>query len=89
MPLVTLESLAAGTPTLVTKNHSMGIKFPTQLLREVDPNSEAQIRESLAALIAAPPSADSCKQAVRQFSWDAVAKDLIGVYQKVLSREAQ
>lgn len=89
MPLVTLESLATGTPALVTKNHSMGIGFPPELLREVDPNNPSQIRESLGDLLARPPSADSCRQAVRQFSWDAVARQLIGVYQTVMSRESR
>lgn len=87
MPLVTLESLATGTPALVTRNHSMGLSFPSPLLREVDPNNESQIRQYLIDLTRQRPDAQACRHAVRQFSWDAVARDLIAVYEDVMTRE--
>jgi glycosyltransferase involved in cell wall biosynthesis len=87
MPLVTLEALAAGSPAIVTRNHSMGVRFPADVLHEVDPNDTAQIRQALAELTQRRPAVDACKDAVRRFSWDAVAKDLVSVYEDVISRE--
>lgn len=85
MPLVVLESMAAGTPAVVTRHHGMDVGTMRGVLREVDPRSPREIAEAVAALTASPPSAEQCRAAVAHLSWDTVAAQLCDVYATVLA----
>lgn len=85
MPLVVLEALAAGTPAVMTKNHCMDVTSMAACLREVDPNDGTAVRTALEGVLAAPPSAASCRAAVAHLTWDAVAEQLVSVYRAVVT----
>lgn len=85
MPLSILESLAAGTPVVATKNHCMDLGGMKDVLIEVDPNDRKQIREAILYFLSNKPSIASCQAAVSGLSWDTVGEALLGCYEKVLS----
>ncbi len=84
MPLSVLESLAAGTPVVMTKHHSMDLKSMTQVIREITPNNSNDICKSLNELQALNCSVGDCKKSVKDFSWQNVAESILAVYQSLL-----
>jgi len=85
MPLSILESLAAGTPVVATKNHCMDLGGMKDVLIEVDPNNRKQICEAILYFLSNKPSIESCQAPVRGLSWDTVGKAILGCYKKVLN----
>lgn len=79
-PLSVMESLAAGTPAVVTKHNSLGIPFEDGVLIAVDPADENEIRNSVHKLINEPPEHSRCVNLVRDFTWDRVGEDLKKIY---------
>lgn len=86
MPLCVLEALATGTPVVMTKNHCMDLKGTSGLIHEVDPYNESDITQALLTLSASIPDPQRCRDAVRRYSWDAVAEQLGRVYTQVVKR---
>lgn len=82
MPLVVLEAMAAGVPAVMTRHHGMTTAGMEDCLAEVDPNDAAAIRAALERMVAHPPGEARCRAAVAHLSWDAVAQQLITVYEK-------
>lgn len=85
MPLAILESMAAGTPAVVTQHHGMDVGTMQGVLREVNPRAPREIAEAVAALTTRPPTAEQCRAAVAHLSWDQVAAQLCAVYANVLA----
>lgn len=83
MPLVVLESLAAGTPVVMTRHHGMDTSGLRHVLTEVDPSSADAIAGAVTAVRRAPPSAADCAAAVGSLTWEAVARSLLTVYDDV------
>jgi glycosyltransferase involved in cell wall biosynthesis len=83
MPLAVLESMAAGTPAVVTRHHGMDVGTMRAALREVNPRSAPEIAAVVRALVDRPPTAEQCREAVAHLSWDAVAAQLCDVYGRV------
>ena len=88
--LITLESLAAGTPVLVTpvgglpevvENLSSNLIFPTQ--KEADMSD--WIVDALTARLELPSSADCQAYARNHFDWPVIARQTRAVYEEVLS----
>lgn len=85
MPLCVLESLAAGTPAVLTKNHAMDTDALRDCVTEVSPESTAAIRAAIEKMLASPPSSSTCRKAVEGSSWESVAMRLIASYGRVLA----
>lgn len=85
MPLSVLESLAAGTPAVMTRNHGMDMTGLDACITEVDPNDPRSIREAVEQLLARPPSAEQCQRAVAHLKWETVAHQLVKCYERVLA----
>lgn len=84
MPLCVLEALASGTPVVMTRNHSMDVSEFGEVLLEVNPQDESEIKSSLDKLLVQQHSASACRNAVRGFTWDATAKLIHDAYLEVL-----
>lgn len=85
MPLSILEALAAGTPAVMTRNHCMDVSAMQGVVREIEPNDQAAIRQAIHCVLENPVSADSCRGSVAELSWGSVAVDLAVIYRRVLS----
>ena len=84
MPLSVMEALAAGTPAVMTNQHSMRLPATGTTLLEHNPTDVAALRRLLLASLAEPAPAAECKQVVDGLRWTSVAKQLISAYQEVL-----
>jgi glycosyltransferase involved in cell wall biosynthesis len=92
MPLTVLESLAAGTPSVMTRHHCMDIGPMNNFVTQIDPTSASDIRQAVDNWLAKPPDEVLCKNSVAMLTWDAVAKQVMECYDKVLrsfDRETQ
>lgn len=87
MPLSILESLAAGTPVVMTKNHCMNLAGMKDVLIEVDPNNRKEINDAILFFLTNPPSIDHCQAAVRKLTWDAVGGAVLDCYRKNFDSE--
>jgi len=85
MPLVVLESLAAGVPAVMTRNHGMSTQGMSASLTEVDPNDATAIRAAIDRLLTNPPGAARCREAVKHLSWDEVASQLVAIYRQAVA----
>lgn len=85
MPLVVLEALAAGVPAVMTRHHGMTTTGMADCLTEVAPADSSAIRDAVQRLLANPPGSMRCRDAVAHLSWDAVAQQLMAVYQKAVA----
>jgi hypothetical protein len=84
MPLCVLEALAAGTPVVMTKHHCMDLSGTGELVLEVDPADENAIAVATNELTAHLPDQLRCREAVKHYTWDAVAAQLEQAYTHVL-----
>ncbi|MEY3251522.1 MAG: hypothetical protein RL227_495, partial [Pseudomonadota bacterium] len=55
MPNVILEGMAADRPVVLTNNHTMDMKLPANVAREVAPDDHAGIRHAVMDLVRNPP----------------------------------
>lgn len=85
-PLCVVESLAAGTPVVMTKRHSMDLKGFEDVIIEVDPDRPAEMRAAIERFFRSPPSSGECQAAVRGFTWEKVGAKLHAAYQAVLDQ---
>jgi hypothetical protein len=83
MPLVVLESLAAGTPVVMTRNHCMRLNASEEVLREIDPSNGPAMRAALQAFLYRSPPADLVRGTVKDYTWTSVAEQLISIYRRV------
>lgn len=84
MPLTVLESLATGTPAVMTKHHGMDLGTVPQALAFVEPGDRDAIRDAVLSMRAAA-DADACLEVARRHTWRAVAEALIEIYESVIS----
>jgi glycosyltransferase involved in cell wall biosynthesis len=86
MPLTVLESLAAGTPAIVTRHNSFGFSAHPPLFAEVEPDDISSIRRAVDAALATVNPGETCRSLVRHLDWREVARRLAAVYEELLSR---
>lgn len=84
MPLAILESLATGTPTVMTEHHGMDLSAVPQALAFVDPDDRNAIREAVLSMRNSAEAA-SCVSLARRYTWQTVAESLLGVYESVIA----
>jgi len=84
MPLCVIESLAAGTPVVMTKNHGMDTSELQKVLSEISPLKTNMIQESIASYLLNPPDKQLCSSSVEDLTWNNVAISIKNVYTKLL-----
>jgi len=84
-PLAVLESLASGTPAIVTRHHSLGIGSGPSLV-EVEPKRQTEITQALQDLLSRPKDVAACQDMVRSFQWTHVAESVKEQYHLLIHR---
>ncbi|TXL65952.1 glycosyltransferase family 4 protein [Zeimonas arvi] len=84
MPLSVLESLAAGTPSIMTKHHGMDLGTVPRALDFVEPSDRGAIRRAVMSMRAAT-DVDACLELARRYTWRGVAEALIKIYGSLIA----
>lgn len=84
MPNSVLEALAADRPVVLTNNHTMDFRFPSDVAQEVAPDDHAAIRAAVVKFAQQAPEPGRARGTVAHMSWDAVAEQLAAIYGRVL-----
>ncbi|MBW2661988.1 MAG: glycosyltransferase family 4 protein [Deltaproteobacteria bacterium] len=79
------ESLAVGTPVVVTDRHSMRLAATAEDLREVNPHDLDQLRACTLHFMNTPGDPDKRKRIVAEYTWDSAVKKIVTVYEKALT----
>ncbi len=87
-PLSVLESLAAGTPVVMTQDSALQLNGAEAILRKVAWNDRAGQREAIVSLASRPPERTSVQSMVEQFTWQRVASQVAGCYRELLPANA-
>jgi len=85
LPLSVIESLAAGTPAVVTKFQSLDIAAQPGVLEYVDPEDTRGIAEAMKRCKGVRWPRRGCADLVASYSWNSVAIELSRVYERVLA----
>jgi len=83
-PLSVLESLAAGTPVVMTQDSALQLDGAEAILRKVAWNDRSGQREAIVSLASRPPKRTSVQAMVEQFSWQRVASQVACCYRELL-----
>jgi glycosyltransferase involved in cell wall biosynthesis len=83
-PLAVLESLAAGTPVVMTQDSALQLDGAEAILRKVAWNDRSGQREAIVSLASRPPERTSVQAMVEQFSWQRVASQVACCYRELL-----
>ncbi|MDZ4315966.1 MAG: glycosyltransferase family 4 protein [Azonexus sp.] len=85
--LTVVESLAAGTPAIITEKNGLGLRPQPPYLQFVDSYNSmllnAAIEKSLGVGF---DRREKCRGMVQHMSWDNVAKDLLRIYNETITR---
>ena len=84
-PLVTIESLASGTPVALTRNHAMDFGDEKKFVVEVDPNSVSEVSRALRNLIELKVDRKTCSSTVERLRWGNTVDTIIKGYQLAVS----
>ena len=84
-PLTALESLATGTPVVITKNNYLDIRPDDLFLVSVESNNLNEIRNGFRKFINTSKDKTKCAQLVANHTWDNVASELSSIYARLLS----
>lgn len=87
-PLVAFESLAAGTPAVITCHNGLDMLPDGRCLHTVAPFDVQAIRDTVLAAVAAQTDPKICRAAVEDKSWSSVAAQIADIYSACLSRPA-
>jgi len=89
MPLSVMESLAAGTPVVMTKCHCMDLTAMRGAVTEVSPMDDKAIYSGISGFLRNMPAVEICRESVGQYTWDAVADKVFSCYEKCISNNRQ
>ena len=82
--LVAVESLAAGTPVVMTRKSGLELPERPPCLRYVEPASLCEVTAAISAAIQTPPDPEDCRALVRPLDWRRIAEEIRAVYERVL-----
>lgn len=82
-PISVLESLAAGTPAVLTQNNSLDLLSGAALIKTVSPRNHLEIRRAISQLVQDSPSSSVCSEAVSSYSWENTAQALKAIYTQI------
>jgi glycosyltransferase involved in cell wall biosynthesis len=83
-PLVAIESLAAGTPAVITRKNGLDLNADGRCLSAIDPFDVAAMRDAVCHVVQNRPDPAECQRLVAHLSWLHVAKDIAAIYAKQL-----
>ncbi|MDD2743878.1 MAG: glycosyltransferase family 4 protein [Rhodocyclaceae bacterium] len=83
-PLVTVESLATGTPVVMTKNHAMDFGVERQYVSEVNPHSLTEIATALGKQLTMKVDRKLCAKSVERLRWSETVNTIIDGYRHAL-----
>lgn len=87
-PITLVESLAAGTPFVLTRSNSVELERAPTLWREVTPGKVAELRSVLTEFAEAPKPQAGCRALVQGYTWDAVAARIVEIYERLATAGA-
>lgn len=83
--LTAVESLAAGTPAIITVSNGLGLAACPPLLQFVNPDGLKGLEKAIErALATSQPTVNQCREMVSHFRWDKVGDEILQVYQNIL-----
>ena len=86
-PLTVVESLAAGTPVVMSANSALHLPESEFALKQLRWNAADAQRKAILALVSAPPERAAVSALVAEFSWRRVADQLARCYAELLSEK--
>jgi glycosyltransferase involved in cell wall biosynthesis len=85
-PLAVLESLAAGTPVVMTDESALSLPSSGFALKQLRWNDTTALRAAINGLIEQPPPREAVRALVTAFTWQRVALQIAGCYQHLYER---
>lgn len=82
-PLTIIESLALGTPAIVTNKTALDIPPSAGMLEVVNPRNYQKLKEATSRVLNAKVSPDKIYKIVNNYRWVQQAKNLVKVYRRV------
>lgn len=87
--LSVVESLASGTPAIITRNNGLSILDAPPFLQFVDGHDISQLRVKIEMALSVDKSnSDAIKNIVRHLGWNAVGRKLQDIYSRLISGES-
>ena len=83
MPLCVLESLASGTPVVMTKHHSMDARKFKEFLKEIAPRDVNAIQQSLLNYLEHEHDSQLCRSTVSELTWHNVGQKIANIYSEL------
>ena len=77
------ETLAAATPTIVTKHQSVDLEQRPKLFEVIDPHDVSGLQEMTERFVSKPASVETCCEFVASFAWENVAAQIREVYRRI------
>jgi glycosyltransferase involved in cell wall biosynthesis len=85
-PLVVLESMAAGTPVVMTNESALRLPDSAFALKQLRWNDTAGLCSAITSLVAAPPERAAVRALVEDYSWQRVASEIAFCYEEAYQR---
>jgi glycosyltransferase involved in cell wall biosynthesis len=79
-PLAVIESLAAGTPVVMTDDNALNVRDSAFALREVPWHDASAQRDAIAAFVENPPDRAAVRALVEDYTWQRVAREIASCY---------
>lgn len=83
-PNVITESLAAGTPAVVTRLNALDLDEGTGRFSQIEPGNRRAIRSAVLEMLRAPAPPEACAAAVANRRWDAIARRINAIYRDLV-----
>lgn len=82
-PLTIIESLALGTPAIVTNKTALDLPTSAGILESVNPRNYQKLKDATSRLLNTKTSSSTISKAVDNYRWEQQARKLVEVYMEV------